>query len=254
MSFLITDTTGLRKSGLSVDTTGWAGVCLGIWTKFASANYMRGVCIQSTADVSRPSLSCQSDGGGTPYATGAQAGGTGDIIYSSTSISADTWTFHGGSIELSTGTVRVYHGTAVNSVSTGITAGAFSAETMNNISVGVLYDSGGTETFSSAAVKYAQPFVAKRLPTTGASSELEALAGGAHPLAVFGSDLLDYWAPNSKTSALNGWVLADIGGSITIDTGDNPTLDDPPSEGGGVTLTQIERGRVLARGLTRGLA
>jgi hypothetical protein len=102
-----------------------------------------------------------------------------------------------------------------------------SGGTIKQIGVGVWRsDDGTTDEFGTRAYKMALPFIAKRAPTSG---ELTSLAGGAHPLAVFGSALLDYWPPNSKTSAINGWVLSDVGGTITIDTGDNPTVDDPPS-------------------------
>lgn len=87
------------------------------------------------------------------------------------------------------------------------------------------------------------------------SGERTSLASGANPKTLLGSAAIIYLHDN-KVAHTGGVTFVDegSGGSINWDGDDNPSVDDPPGEGGGVTLTQIERGRVMGRGLTRGLA
>lgn len=253
MSFPVTSTTGLRVTGLNIAASNWVNGCfIGVWGKCA-AGWQRPLCIQGDADAGRPRMALGIDSTLTPNNIVHQAGGSNDSIFSGAAISSDTWTLLGAVWEQDAD-LHVYRGSNV-STNAGTIVTAFDGDPIKTISVGVqwLQEDGSTNQFGDASGKFALPFIAKRPPTTGASSELEDLAGGAHPLAVFGSDLLDYWPPNSKTSAINGWVFSDVGGSITVDTGDNPTVDDPPA-GPSITLAHVERGRTLTRGLARGLS
>lgn len=103
----------------------------------------------------------------------------------------------------------------------------------------------------SSPHKIAHWALCRRHLTSGERSDL---AAGANPQTILGSDLLVYL--HDDKNAVIGGTFVDVGGgaAITWDADDNPAVDEPGGGGPTITLAQIERGRVLARGLTRGLA
>lgn len=62
------------------------------------------------------------------------------------------------------------------------------------------------------------------------------LMGGANPLAIDASNILEYWSGASLTG-YNGTVLSEQGtGTFTANDADNPTVDDPPGGASAVPL------------------
>lgn len=91
------------------------------------------------------------------------------------------------------------------------------------------------------------------------NTDRDALLASGNPLSAAVAPTYYWPARNSGDgfTAFGGSLTLSqtgTGTDVAFDGDDNPSVDDPPEEGGGITLTQIERGRVLARGLTRGLA
>jgi hypothetical protein len=71
----------------------------------------------------------------------------------------------------------------------------------------------------------------------------DSLLGGAHPLAIDASNILEYWSGASLTG-YNGTVLSEQGtGTFTANDADNPTVDDPPSDFPTLTGHQVVIGQ-----------
>jgi hypothetical protein len=83
------------------------------------------------------------------------------------------------------------------------------------------------------------------------AGDITSLKAGANPAALSSATLTHYWPLTSDLNAHTGGVNLTNNGAA-LDSGDNPTVDAPPS-GGDTTLSQIERGSIT-RGLNRGLS
>jgi hypothetical protein len=257
MSFPVTTTTGLRVTGLSIARSAFtSGMFLAFYCKSASGR-VRGINLyDSTAtdgDGSTPSMAMGSyPATRSPYMRSKRAGGSTFEAYHTASDYPDAaWTLIWGKWDSSTGDKTVGFDDMAGSTSSGPADWeTSSAAPVTAIGVGLWrsLDNTGDE-FGDISAKIALPFIVKRLPTSGELTDLVSGGGGGggkHPLAVFGEDLLDYWPVDSKTSAINGWVLSDVGGTITIDTGDNPTVDDPPAGGSAVPVLMNHYRRMRA--------
>lgn len=233
MSFPITDHVGLRVTGLNIARSAFtAGAFIGMYFR-STSGYIRGVQMYSDEDGARPLMGLALYADRTPWMNASRAGGSNNSAFESDPlVPSDTWTLVWGKWDSSTGDLTAGSGDAAGATDVGPddweTAGS---ENIKAIGVGIWRAAAGdADEYSTASAKIALPFIAKRHPTSGELTELT--TGQGHPLAVFGADLLDYWPPDSKTSAVNGWVLSDVSdnsSTVTIDTGDNPTVDDPPA-------------------------
>lgn len=93
---------------------------------------------------------------------------------------------------------------------------------LRNLRIGATYngtdDDGQTIYFAHVCVWKA------RLSDANCTS----LIGGANPLAIDASNILEYWTGASLTG-YNGTVLSEVGsGTFTANDAENPTVDDPP--------------------------
>jgi hypothetical protein len=226
MSFSFSGTNGLRVTGLTLsDLATPAEITVGCWVKTSgqSGSHWLGEVREGDTGDARATL--RLDTTMTPSLNVSDVNATGAAFAAST-VSDNTWTHVYGYLDDAGNTVYAGH-TSTNGTGESRT-NAWPADALTCIKIGMYYEGGD---FFIPAAKVALFYIASRKPS---GAELTALAGGDHPQAVFGADLVDYWPPDSKTSGINGWVLSDITSTVTIDTGDNPTVDDPP--GGDVTV------------------
>jgi hypothetical protein len=237
MSFPITTANALRVTGLSQAISAFSGngIFMGMYLKVTDSggsDYLKAFQMYSDADGSAPEMSLNCYPNRYPWVHMRRAGGsTYDIIDTTNQGANGGWSLYWAKWNASTGDLTSGVGDVSGATSSGPTDWVSIGGTIKAIGVGLWRSTdGASDENVTQNCKIALPFIAKRLPTGAELTELT--TGQGHPYAVFGSDLLDYWDINSKTSALNGWVLADTAGAITVDTGDNPTVDAPPGGGG----------------------
>jgi hypothetical protein len=249
MSFPVTTTTGLRATGLnggsgySASTLfGTNGLFIGIWIKGAS-DYYRGIQLYSDADVVAPYVAVGAYPATRSPWCSIRSGTQSDAIHTASDYADGSgsgnnlgWVLLWGKWDASTGDVTSGFGNMSGTTVSGDTDwDSWGSNLIKKIGVGVWRNMSDADEFSaSTSYKLAMPFIVKRSNvTSGGGSELADLVAGVHPVDVFGSDLWDYWSKNSKTSVLNSIVLSDVGGTVTVDSSDNPPVSDPTGGGGG---------------------
>lgn len=152
--------------------------------------------------------------------------------FSAGSLSSNTWIAY---------CLRTQLGTDCKMIATGVSEqtdstfgspwhGGPSTEMFKYFRIGAIYN--GTDD-ASMTVNFAHCTVYKARLSDG---DVTSLMGGANPLAIDASNILEYWSGASLTG-YNGTVLSESGsGTFTADDADNPTVDDPPGGGSAVPL------------------
>jgi hypothetical protein len=235
MSFEITDSTGLRSDELSIEDSVFSAGCgLGVYVKCGSI-YVRGLNLYSDADGSAPYARLGVSGSPDHATVAVFRSGTGDAVGGTTQFD-DNWTLIWGNWDASDGDMSTGFGNEAPSTAGGpVDWLTWSTNVLKRIAVGLQRSQDGvSDEFGTGNHLLAIPFIVKRPITQGAGSDLEELLTGVHPADVFASDMYDYWGKNSKTSAINGIVLSDVGGAVAINTLDNPTVDEPLGGGSSV--------------------
>jgi hypothetical protein len=154
-----------------------------------------------------------------PVQVGARAGGAVATASSTIGYSANTWT-HVCGIFTNATSRTVYLDGANNATETS----SLTPTGIDQLAVGRLTSNSPTQNLDGKIAHVAVWDIA----LTGGNCA--SLAAGDNPLTISASDLIDYWPldGNSSTNLARSNALT-AQGPISFDTGDNPTVDAPPS-------------------------
>lgn len=249
MSWSIPTGSALVASGVNLSAVNITGFTWLYWLKVAAGNNPRA----SFADVSDWRMRLVDTGAGSQQAMmNSPAGGTIGFTNGHAAMPDATWFLVTHEWDEAAGTNGEFSSRTDNGTAGVATPGGaynYILEAASSIALGRDFEG----TYGTAHLL--DHFTLVKRPLT--SGERTALMAGDNPKDLLGSDVLVY-LHDSKTAFGATFSDEGSGGAVTwVSGGGNDAPVDEP-EGGGeepsITLQQIERGRVLVRGLTRGLA
>jgi hypothetical protein len=253
MSFLITSASASADIGVSAPS--FAECTVAVWWKSTAASSRRGLVslASSTTDYDQPQISCWNVDGNQQIqvrnSSPANTGLTNDL----NALTSDAWQLliYRSSDATDLIKLRRNNGTDKSVAMTNAFPGGGSNP--RYITIGRWLANDGTNYLSTNA-RVAHVAIWKSYLSDGNCTALfngGGGGGGVNPSTIDASNLVAYWDGSAMASQVGGLTLSNLDNSITVNDGDNPTVD--AYSGGGITLSQIERGSIT-RGLNRGLS
>jgi len=157
--------------------------------------------------------------------------------FASGSISANAWGAYLVRSQLGTSGKMIATGVSEDTQTLGTPWNGDSSTYLSRLRIGATYN--GTDD-ADMTVYFAHVCVWKVRLSDG---NVTSLMGGANPLAIDASNILEYWTGESLTG-YNSTVLSEAGtGTFTADDADNPTVDDPPGGASAVPVLMMHQQR-----------